>query len=273
MSSCASNRRRLLLAALLGPTYRSAWSSEVLASWRSDFDQEFRDWPGEGRGWGVENREFLRLQTPSAATVLRVHIRKGSIDPASMARRGEPRSGTGFRSAVLPAGADAARLSYWVRFPEGFDFVRGGKLPGLYGGRGNSGGEIPDGSNGFSLRLMWREAGAAEVYAYLPTSERHGTSLLRGRFAFVPGRWHHVVQEVVLNRPGHDDGVVSMVLDGQFAGAANGLRMRDVASLRIDGIFFDLFFGGSDPTWAAAADTYVDFSQFAVQALPGHAVR
>lgn len=263
----------MLLAAILAPIAGSASPGNLQASWRSDFARDLQDWPGNGRGWGEGNREILAAQSPQGGHVLRVHIRKGSIDPASMVRRGEPRSGTGFRSPVLSPPADAALLSYWVRFPVGFDFVRGGKLPGLYGGRGNSGGVIPDGRDGFSMRLMWREGGAGEVYAYLPTSVRHGTSLLRGRFAFVPGRWHHLIQEVVLNRPGNEDGIVRIWLDGEPAGEAVGLRMRDVSSLRLEGIFFDVFFGGSDETWAATADTHVDFAHFAVQALAGHAGR
>ena len=35
---------------------------------------------------------------------------------------------------------------YRVKFGEGFDFVRGGKLPGLNGGVGNVGGDRPDGT-------------------------------------------------------------------------------------------------------------------------------
>ncbi|WP_181449171.1 polysaccharide lyase [Nonomuraea aridisoli] len=43
-----------------------------------------------------------------------------------------------------------------------------------------NGGRIPDGTNGLSTRFMWRANGAGEVYAYLPTSREHGTSLGRG---------------------------------------------------------------------------------------------
>ena len=58
-------------------------------------------------------------------------------------------------------------LSYEVAFDAGFDWVKGGKLPGLRGGEdsrdnGCSGGDRPDGSQCFSTRLMWRQRGAGE---------------------------------------------------------------------------------------------------------------
>ena len=67
-----------------------------------------------------------------------------------------------------------------------------------------------------------------------------------------------------LNTPGLADGSLHMRLDGQDAGAAHRLRLRDVASLRLDGVFFDLFFGGNDDSWAARDDTYVEFADFQV---------
>ena len=37
--------------------------------------------------------------------------------------------------------------SYKIKFSSGFDFVRGGKIPGIAGGTGNTGGNKPDGNN------------------------------------------------------------------------------------------------------------------------------
>ncbi len=56
-------------------------------------------------------------------------------------------------------------VSYEVAFDENFDFVKGGKLPGLRGGpdpNGCSGGVAANGTNCFSTRLMWRTAAAGE---------------------------------------------------------------------------------------------------------------
>jgi hypothetical protein len=275
-----AQRRRLLARAFAAPLatafaglgagpwpLRARAAVEAVAAtqplWRSRFEHGLADWRGLTGLWGADNQHFF-TEAGVAGQVLRVHIRQGSIDPGSMLRRGLPRAGTGFKARVLAPGLDSAVLRYRLRFAPGFDFVRGGKLPGLLGGNGPSGGRMPNGQDGFSLRLMWRERGQGEVYAYLPTSQRHGTSLLRGRWQFEPGRWHEVVQAVALNTPGRDDGRVQMWLDGRLAGQADGLRLRDVAILRLDGVFFDVFFGGNDDSWAARADTHVDFADFVV---------
>ncbi len=150
-------------------------------------------------------------------------------------------------------------------------FVRGGKLPGLYGGRGHSGGVQPAGDDGFSMRLMWREAGQGEVYAYLPHgATRHGRSLLRGRWQFVPGRWHQVTQQIALNTPGRANGRLRMWLDGSLVGSVDDLHFRDSPQLHIDGVFVDVFFGGNDDSWAPQADSHVDLADFALaDAAPG----
>jgi hypothetical protein len=56
-------------------------------------------------------------------------------------------------------------VTYEVAFDAGFDWVKGGKLPGLRGGlnsSGCSGGNKSDGLECFSSRIMWRASGHAE---------------------------------------------------------------------------------------------------------------
>ncbi len=73
--------------------------------------------------------------------------------------------------------ATNASLEYSVYFPSDFDFVKGGKLPGLYGGhKGCSGGNaavewvdalrssLSDAFSCFSTRMMWRTGGKGELY-------------------------------------------------------------------------------------------------------------
>lgn len=49
-------------------------------------------------------------------------------------------------------------FEYDIKFGKNFDFVRGGKLPGLGGGTSKGCGGTPEEyQNGFSARLMWRE--------------------------------------------------------------------------------------------------------------------
>lgn len=70
--------------------------------------------------------------------------------------------GSAFQSMVV---------SYEVAFDSGFDWVKGGKLPGLRGGpnaTGCSGGNEPSGADCFSTRLMWRKGGDGEGWDIPP---------------------------------------------------------------------------------------------------------
>lgn len=56
-------------------------------------------------------------------------------------------------------------FTYDIAFDADFDFVKGGKLPGIRGGPnplGCSGGNQPNGTDCFSTRVMWRKNGAGE---------------------------------------------------------------------------------------------------------------
>jgi hypothetical protein len=54
-------------------------------------------------------------------------------------------------------------LTYEAAFDSNFEWVKGGKMPGLRGGdTGCSGGLQPTGADCFTARLMWRKQGAGE---------------------------------------------------------------------------------------------------------------
>jgi hypothetical protein len=235
---------------------------KVSPVWSEQFVNGLNGWKLTS-AWGTENaKSFAEQNIPG--NVLRVRYPAGSLDPATMRKEGRPYGGMGFKKAVFDKPATCAELYYRVRFPIGFDFVRGGKLPGLYGGTGNSGGHIPTGKDGFSTRYMWLDKGRGQIYAYLPTSVNYGTSIGKGQFVFIPGRWHELKQQVVLNVPGVSNGIIRVWLDGRIVVEKSDIRFRDLASLGITGIFFDTFFGGNDDTWRTKVDTYVDFADFKV---------
>ncbi|MFD7710714.1 polysaccharide lyase [Streptomyces sp. NPDC059785] len=209
--------------------------------------------------------------------VLRVRYPARSASPTVARTYDRPEGGTQLYLPLATGPVDRLHLRYYVRFPEGFDFVKGGKLPGLYGGTNTSGGHVPDGSNGLSTRYMWRSGGRGEVYAYLPASVVHGTSLGRGSWSWPVGRWACVEQGVRLNRPGRADGSVTVYLDGRQVLRRDRLTFRTTRELRIEGVFFSTFFGGGDPSWATPRAQYADFAAFAVSdhaigPLPGDAV-
>lgn len=220
--------------------------------------------PRSEGSFGLERTEVVPAAGAGVEQALRVRYPEGSSSPESHREEGTPLGGAQVYLPLVGGAASDVHLRYRVRFEDGFDFVRGGKLPGLYGGSKTSGGDVPDGTDGLSTRLMWRAEGAGEVYAYLPSSRGDGTSLGRGNWTFEPGRWVQVDQYVHLNAVGEEDGRIRVLIDEREVLDERGLVFRTTDALRVDGVFFSTFFGGSDSSWSTPRDQYADFAAFAV---------
>ena len=232
------------------------WSDDFSGNWKGDWDLQQR---GQ---WGLEN--FKVQSDAKGGNFLRVRYPKGSASPAVSRSNGVSLGGGEFKADLGVGPKDAMRLSYDVRFSDNFDFVRGGKLPGLFGGNAPSGGDNPNGRDGFSSRMMWRENGKGEVYAYLPTSRNYGTSIGKGKWSFNPGQWHNVQQEVILNDPGKSNGTIRVLFDDKLVHEEKNVLFRTTDSLKVDGLYFSSFFGGGDRSWSTPKDVHADFANFSV---------
>ncbi|KAI0806735.1 hypothetical protein C8Q74DRAFT_1190296 [Fomes fomentarius] len=181
--------------------------------------------------------------------------------------------------------AKEATLSYSVYFEEDFDFNKGGKLPGFYGGNSESiaascsGGRRDD--RCFSTRFMWRTDGAGEVYTYLPPdysankrlcnvapesdcNDTYGASVGRGSFYFKAGQRKTIGQRVKLNDVGQENGELELFVEGKSIFTVKGLVYRNSDSGKIRGIQMQTFFGGSNPSWASPKSQNTYFSDFSV---------
>ena len=100
-----------------------------------------------------------------STSILQLFFPQDSIDPAR-----KPTGGAEFYATPLDiSNAQNVSLKYSVFFPDNFDFVLAGKMPGLYAGhKGCSGGNAA--VDCFSTRLMWRKEGAGELYLVLSIS-------------------------------------------------------------------------------------------------------
>ncbi|BGP14957.1 hypothetical protein JCM10213v2_002912 [Rhodosporidiobolus nylandii] len=170
-------------------------------------------------------------------------------------------------------------LQMGVGFNEGFDFVKGGKLPGLYGGdpasfcTGGTGSE-----KCFSLRLMWRENGQGEVYAYIPqypgqcseddsssTAYCHGAdgiSFERGSFTFQAGVYNTVTEVAILNSDiDTANGVLALYAGETLAFELTDVVFRVNSSVQFSAFAISSFFGGSTDDYAASAECYSYFRQ------------
>ncbi|KIJ18898.1 polysaccharide lyase family 14 protein [Paxillus involutus ATCC 200175] len=169
-------------------------------------------------------------------------------------------------------------LSYEIAFDSSFQWVQGGKLPGLRGGSdvyGCSGGVEPNGTDCFSTRLMWRKNGAGEVYAYMLTPNNlcsdnnilcnsdYGVSISRGSFGFAAGQWSRVTLLVQMNNPPDvANGNVVFYFNDVLALTQSNLQFRSATDVDIGGIFFSTFFGGSDSSWATPQTVHTYYRNF-----------
>ncbi|HEY1406179.1 MAG TPA: hypothetical protein VF857_06180 [Spirochaetota bacterium] len=228
---------------------------------------ESTDWRDRwGMEWGprpADNISLVSGKDAFSGKSLRVRYPKGLIGGPSACQ---------FYSSFRKIGItprDSVYVRYYLRFDPSFEFVKGGKLPGLVGGDGNTGGSVPNGIDGFSARIMWRTGGRIVQYLYHPDQPgvwgedfdwNYG-----GKFRFfIPGKWHCVETFLQMNTPGKKDGIVRSWLDSELALDIESIRFRDIPDLKIDAFYFSTFFGGGEPDWAPSSDQFVQFDNFVI---------
>ncbi|MDR0306134.1 MAG: T9SS type A sorting domain-containing protein [Chitinispirillales bacterium] len=224
------------------------------------------DFPYPGYTWFSNNLEAGRGEIVTgkegAGNALRLLYPAGEIGSASTVQ---------IRAALSKA-VDTAWASYWVKFDDPFDFVRGGKLPGLCGGQCITGGNNADGYNGWSARVMWRPAGVAVQYMYYLTNTGYGEDLVFNKSApkklFTPGKWHRLNTQIIMNTPQAADGTIRSWFDGELAMERTNIIIRNIDTLKTNLFYISTFFGGSDLTWAPPENTYITFDDFLVISEP-----
>lgn len=203
--------------------------------------------------WSSEEEHLAVVDEPGQGRVLRV-----KYDPKD---NGSDR--VAFR-VDLPPG-DERWLSYRIQFEPGFEFVKGGKLPGLAGGTSNTGGNKPNGTDGYTSRYMWRRNGDLVVYLYHPDQPTiYGEDFDHVGLTLQTGQWYTVRQRVVMNTNNQRNGVLETWVDGvPYLAESIRLRSQDDA-FQIDSFLFSTFYGGSDPSWAPSQTTYIRFDDFKI---------
>ena len=220
------------------------------------------DWPGllwESLG----GRAYITADPHDGNNrVLRVDYPSGKI--------GSKESGA--QMLVKLPEAEEYVLSYRLRFCEGFEWTRGGKLPGLTsGGSAFTGGKKPDGT-GWSARFMWRPGGKLVVYLYhLDQRKSFGEDVpLRG-FTARRGEWHHLKQRIRVNEGSQANGILQVWVDGELALDKRDVRYRESPHGLIDHFYFSTFYGGSSQDFAPKRDQEILFDDFVLKSGPSGA--
>ncbi|MGM0462800.1 MAG: polysaccharide lyase [Fibrobacterota bacterium] len=227
---------------------------------------------------GIEEERVEIVEIESGEQALRVSYPEGGFGP-----------GDGGAQWILDLDSlyDTLWVSYHIQLPEDFDWVRGGKLPGLAGGEIPSGGDDVTGEEGFSARIMWRDRQAGEDNLFQPAlcqymyhmdkTGDYGEDLFWAypnhhwsstRRYLVPGQWHELKTRIIMNTPGEHDGRITSWLDGDTA-LDSILRFRAAGADHFanDKFYFSTFFGGGDARWAPVKDEHILFDQFIISTI------
>jgi hypothetical protein len=174
----------------------------------------------------------------------------------------------GFKFSTDFGSYESMYLEYKVRFADDFDWVLGGKLPGLAGGEVTAG-QTPTGEDGWLVRFMWLQDGQGIIYAYHPDMPgKWGENIHFDGAQFQKGVVQTLGLEVVMNTPGQNDGIIRAWLDGVLVVEETGMRFRDIPELAIDGMAFSTFFGGNTADWAPSKDEVAEFGDIKIYEAP-----
>ncbi len=185
---------------------------------------------------------------------------------------GPEEGGTHWQSP-LPVKYEEIYVSYDVMFMPGFQFARGGKLPGIKGGSPPM--TRPTGYDGFVAYMMFKgdrpvfyiyypdnyldEYGATFEWGYNHAASEFQPSKIVLEYAsgapshFTPGKWHNITYRVVLNTVnasgGNFDGILEGYFDGKLVTQLSHVKFRNTTDIKIDKIVMMGFFGGSTDSW------------------------
>jgi hypothetical protein len=158
-------------------------------------------------------------------------------------------------------GAKETVLEYRIRFDAGYDFSRGGKIPGLAGGSAPTGCVSTNGS-GFSARMMWRENGKLIGYLYDNNqSQECGTGIDAG-FNFKVGQWYTMKERVRLNNGRGSDGILEIWVDDRKVITRSNISYMNDG--KVDQLLFHSFYGGSTQDWAPSRNSSISFAEIYV---------
>ena len=223
------------------------------------------------REWG-ERQQPKRTQTvsedrqrkfePHNGKALRIHVEQGGHYGVSLAYEFAERTGSE---------PEEIWFRYDIRLADDWRPERGGKLPGIAGtyGRAGWGGRQVNGADGWSARgsFRGRDDGHTPIGFYCYHAD------MRGRYGdqwtwddggfrgLENNRWYCIEQYVKMNTPRKNDGILRGWVDGKLVFEKADVRMRDVAALKIETVWINVYHGGK---WTATNDHHLYIDDVAI---------
>lgn len=231
-------------------------SPYLLQNWGKD---------GFAASWedGFDTRSMIdQTHAVSGKNSLRITFPKDSVGP----------SGNGAQASIILPEKNEYYLSYWLRFSDNFSFQLGGKLPGLAAGGLCSGGQVCDGTNGFTARFMWRRGGKIVLYLYhmdkkgpwgddIPLVYPSGEDV-----AFEQGKWYRITERVRINSANtNPDGEVEVWVNGIQVLLHKGIRFTSNGE-GVNRFYFSTFHGGNTPEWGPEETCHLNVDDIFISA-------
>ena len=240
-------------------------------------DWNFFDSPDRSKDWPEEEKKdwnniFLETSfshveilhdEPNIGNALRVNFPKGSGSPFVSIYYNKPTGGVFGTAFGTMKPSEKLHLTYYVRFPENFDFGTEGFLPGLSGGITSS--KYRElGSSYFWVEPAWDKQGnfIASGNFYSKTDPKKTTD---ARFK-ADNTWHKVEVIVQLNTVPVKrlNGMVEMLLDDQMVFRRDDTHLRSQETDLLEAMNFEATIGSQDARSLAINDMHLDLAGFTV---------
>lgn len=226
----------------------------------------YRDWNSPTWHNGLDNMEIDQVE---GNKVLKFNYPMGSVGP---------HEGGAQWLASFSGGLEEVYFSYNLMFKPDFEWVLGGKLPGLGGGNNPGGGRDMLWDDGFSARIMWSKdsGGDGTMFFYVYHQDKPGyygdvLSFPNAYWDVSDSTWYNMTIRLVINsidegrlssdpqNAGNHDGILEFFLDGELVLSRTGLRFRNLKDIRVDTRHLTSFFGGGTSEWGNTRDEWVLF--------------
>ena len=187
------------------------------------------------REWGVlKNAHIVATRGDPSATTLVVSLATTGNEENT------DQNGVGFVWPISDlATAHSSCLSYNVFFPSGFKFTEPGYLPGVFGAADAAQLDDSKPADSFAVRMGWAQQGAIGAEIRAPSTSGYWQGATE-QALWPLGRWVSVEQEVSLNTPGADDGVVRIWIDGSLTVESNVTNLRVAPQSTLTGVVSEI---------------------------------
>jgi len=212
-----------------------------------------QNWSYVGGDYQVVSEDSNLLLDPILGKALSVNLPQGGNNGINATYKFQEKQGSE---------PEEVFFRYYARLANDWNqIVDGGKLPGLSGTYGVAGwgGRKSNGTNGWSTRGAYIKtasdnnplSGKTGIGNYIYHADMTGNygdiAIWQNDYLgyLEKNRWYSIEQQVKMNTPGMNDGILRTWVDGIIAYEITSLRFRDTSSLKIEQLWLNIYHGGT----------------------------